>query len=370
MSKLTIIMPVYNAADTLQAAIDSVTAQSYTDISIIIVDDASTDTSLQMMQAAAAGDAGRKMPAMDSHGDAMAAKKSGKKGVSVNSPGGVALEKDSRIKVLTMKSHSGAAAARNAALQAVEADCPYVYFADADDVMAVNAAQVMVDKMESTGADLLTFGYRQMSRKNSSVKEITAPAGSFTGAQIRADYTTYTAQSPCKVLGSCWNKCFRMDIIRRYGVEFGDMPRNEEEVFILRYLEHTETVYNIPDILYDFYPIDLQRAWERLPEDFCEYVELFRKIRLEYAQKWGCDTPKTREFIAGEYWGKMMLGLRLCFNPKKKQDGAEFNRRVKMIMQGLKDIGHVPTSVAGSSIYKLMKVGLTPAVKMMIKRNC
>lgn len=332
MSKLTVIMPVYNAADTFQAAIDSVTAQSYKDITIILVDDASTDSSLQLMQAAAS--------------------------------------KDSRVKVLSLNSHSGSAAARNAALEKVEADCAYVYFADADDVMAADAVQIMVEKMESVNADLLTFGYRQLSRKNSSVKEITAPEASFTGAQIRADYTAYTAQSPCKVLGSCWNKCFRMDIIRKYGVQFADMPRNEEEVFILRYLEHAETVHNIADMLYDFYPIDLQRAWERLPEEFCEYVEQFRKIRLEYAQKWGCDTPKTREFIAGEYWGKMMLGLRLCFNPKKKQDGTEFNRRVKLLMQGLKDTGHVPASVAGSSIYKLMKTGLMPAVKLMVKRSC
>ncbi|MGN0266694.1 MAG: glycosyltransferase family 2 protein [Lachnospiraceae bacterium] len=331
MSIITIITPAYNAGDTIEKAIHSMTSQSYRDLSIILLDDGSEDNTLDIMEQAAA--------------------------------------EDSRIRVLKMGTHHCAASARNTGLQVVPADCKYVYFADADDYLEPNAIEVMVGKMEETGADLLTFGYRQIRRKDGSTKEVTAPEGRFTGAQIRSDYTAYTSDSACKVLGSCWNKCFRMDRIREYEVKFPGLQRNEEEVFIMEYLKYAETICNIPDILYNFYPIDMQRAFERLPESYCQDVEVFRINRLQYAQGWNCDNQKTREFIAKEYWGKMILGLKLCFNPKKPLGNAEFRKRMKQLMNGLKEIGSIPVSVSGSTLYKLMKLGMTPAVKMLLKRG-
>lgn len=328
MSLLTIIMPVYNAEDTLPEAIRGILNQTYKNLEILLVDDGSAD-GVEELVGKLTGD-------------------------------------DKRFQIITQK-HAGSGAARNAALQ--YASGSYVYFADADDVMAPEAARTMVDKMTNPGADLLTFGYRQIRRKTGDVKKISAREGRFSGEQIRSDFTRWTAESPCKVLGSCWNKCFRMDLIKEYGVVFPDLLRNEEEVFIMRYIEHAQDVYNIPDILYNFYPIDLNQAWKRLPENFCEEVEQFRKERLAFARRWNCDNPTTREFIAREYWGKMMLGLKLCFNPEKKAGYGEFARRARMLMSGLSATGNVPASVSGSTIYKLLKKGLIPAAWLLVKKN-
>lgn len=328
MSLLTIIMPVYNAQDTFEAALEGILRQTYKNLEILLVDDGSTDGVRKQIEAV--------------------------------------MKQDERIQIITQK-HAGSGAARNAALQV--ATGRLVYFADADDIMAPNAARVMMNKMENPGTDLLTFGYRQINRRTGAVKEVTAKEGRFSGEQIRSDFTKWTADSPCKVLGSCWNKCFRMDIIKEFGVAFPDLKRNEEEVFIMRYIEHVQDVYNIPDILYDFYPIDLEQAWKRLPEDYCEEVEQFRRERMAYARRWNCDNSAAREFIAKEYWGKMILGLRMCFNPKKKFGYSEFSRRVKLLLSGLHDTGNVPASITGSTIYKLMKRGLTPAVWVLMKRS-
>ncbi|MDO5410612.1 MAG: glycosyltransferase family 2 protein [Lachnospiraceae bacterium] len=330
MSLLTIIMPVYNAQDTLPAALNGVLNQTYKNLEILLVNDGSTDGIGQLLKRMS--------------------------------------EQDERIQVITQK-HAGSASARNAALQLATGS--FVYFADADDIMAPEAARIMVERMVNPGTDLLTFGYREINRRTGAVKEVTAPEGRFSGEQVRSDYTKWTADSPCKVLGSCWNKCFRMDLIKEYGVVFPDLKRNEEEVFIMRYIEHVQDIYNIPNMLYDFYPIGLRQAWERLPDNFCEEVDKFRKERLAYARKWYCDTPKTREFIAREYWGKMILGLRLCFNPdpKKKKKYGEFARRSKILMRGLDSIGNVPASITGSNIYKLLKKGITPVAWLLIKRS-
>ena len=328
MSLLTIIMPVYNAQETFQAALDGIRRQTYKNLEILLVDDGSTDGIRKQIE------------------DVM--------------------KQDKRIQIITQK-HAGSAAARNAALQI--ASGRLVYFADADDIMAPNAARVMLNKMENPGTDLLTFGYREVNRKTGAVKEVTAEEGRFSGEQIRSDFTKWTSDSSCKILGSCWNKCFRMDIIKEYGVAFPDLQRNEEEIFIMRYVEHIQDAYNIPDMLYDFYPIDLELAWKRLPDNFCEEVDLFRKERLAFARQWGCDTPVTREFIAKEYWGKMMLGLRMCFNPEKKTGYGEFVRRVKMLLAGMEDTGDIPSSITSSTLYKLMRRRWNLLVWMLVKRS-
>ena len=53
---ISVLMPVYNAADTLATAVDSIIAQHETSWELIMVDDGSTDTSPTIMAAYAQGD--------------------------------------------------------------------------------------------------------------------------------------------------------------------------------------------------------------------------------------------------------------------------------------------------------------------------
>jgi glycosyltransferase involved in cell wall biosynthesis len=53
---VSIVMPFWNAADTLAAAIDSVLAQSFSDFELILFDDGSTDESLEIARGSAARD--------------------------------------------------------------------------------------------------------------------------------------------------------------------------------------------------------------------------------------------------------------------------------------------------------------------------
>lgn len=56
MTEISVIMPVYNAGNFLQQAIDSILQQSFTDFEFLICDDCSNDSSSEILQQAAKRD--------------------------------------------------------------------------------------------------------------------------------------------------------------------------------------------------------------------------------------------------------------------------------------------------------------------------
>ena len=121
MDKVSIILPVYNCEKYVRQTIESVLNQDYKNWELIIVNDASTDHSLEEITKYT--------------------------------------EKDSRIKVHSLPINKGVASARNKALE--HADGRYVAFIDADDLWAKNklSSQIVFMRKHNAGLSHTSYGF-------------------------------------------------------------------------------------------------------------------------------------------------------------------------------------------------------------------
>lgn len=113
---VSIIVPVYNVEAYLRECLDSILAQTYTNLEIILVNDGSTDSSGQICSEYAA--------------------------------------KDTRV-MLIDKPNGGLSSARNAGMQAAKGE--YVYFIDSDDWIQPETVSACVQAMGDTNADFCFF---------------------------------------------------------------------------------------------------------------------------------------------------------------------------------------------------------------------
>lgn len=114
---ISVIIPVYNVEDYLHVCLNSILKQSYEDFEIICIDDASTDSSLEILE--------------------------------------YFTKKDSRVKILKNDSNRGPGFSRNRGLD--EAKGKYISFLDGDDWFSQDAFEILVEKAEKDNLDLLLF---------------------------------------------------------------------------------------------------------------------------------------------------------------------------------------------------------------------
>lgn len=130
----SIIVPSFNRAGVLVAALDSVLAQSYRPIQIVLVDDGSTDDTAAVFKAW-----------IDRHGT-----------------------HDFRGEYL-YQANAGAGAARNAGIRRSEGD--YIQFLDSDDSLHADRLERLVATFESTGCDYIETGFEGFSAETGQVVE-------------------------------------------------------------------------------------------------------------------------------------------------------------------------------------------------------
>lgn len=138
---VSIIMPSYNTGKFIAETIDSVIRQTYTDWELIIVDDCSTDDTLEVLKSNSLIDC-------------------------LPGAGGDGIHK-SRIKLFCNEKNSGAAVSRNRALRGARGK--YIAFLDSDDLWAPDKLEKQIRFMEENGYAFTYTKYSEIDESGNSL---------------------------------------------------------------------------------------------------------------------------------------------------------------------------------------------------------
>lgn len=182
--KISIIIPIFNGEHFVQRCIESILAQQYKNIEVILVDDGSTDQTLLCC---------KKM-----------------------------MKKSNKVKVIHTL-NQGVSSARNYALSCATGE--YITFCDIDDYVEKDIYQKMVNILEETDSDMVICGRYDV--LNGQKKKIVYDQNFIWSSQ---EACIRCIEDP-KIMGSVWNKLFRKEIVE--SVNFDETLEYCEDMYYL-----------------------------------------------------------------------------------------------------------------------------------------
>lgn len=204
--RYSVIIPVYNAKETLRRCLDSLVRQQFSDYELLLINDGSTDGSDAICREYA--------------------------------------NTYSCVRYF-VKENGGVSSARNLGLEQAEGE--YILFVDSDDYVSENYFSVISDALDNNVVDLLMFGYCNFGSISAEWDTGEFNENTEVGIAIRVSSAMqqYLFSSLC-------SKAFKRHIIEQYNMCFAnDLAIGEDQAFIFTYAMHIRSIGSIEDHLYN-----------------------------------------------------------------------------------------------------------------------
>lgn len=239
---ISIIIPAYNVQEYLQECLESILAQSYKDIEVIVVNDGSTDGTRTLAEKFVAAD---------------------------------------RRVTLINQENAGLSVARNTGINNTSGE--FLMFVDSDDCLMPGAIQTLFDTLQATDADIAIGAY---TADRYACKQGNAPQSAYRVNAHQAVETILYQTYPKVFNNSAWGKIYRRDVIgeERFtpGLYFEDIDFFHRVFLKCDIVGVTHaTVYfyrQIPTSIlhtFSFKRTDVLKITERLEDTFRHDTKLF-----------------------------------------------------------------------------------------------
>lgn len=237
---LSIIIPVYNSEKYLTECIESLINQSYEDIEIILVDNNSTDNSINICREFR--------------------------------------KKDGRIIILSEKK-KGAAAARNCGIKAAKGK--YITFVDSDDYVQNDAYRILIEIIEKNNCDAVCFSFCNVDEDGNRLnwyepclQKYTRRKDIFTGKEVAGIFLTSR-----DIEGFGWNKIFQTSYIRDNNFCFDeDKTAYEDIVLCFNAILGCNKVALCEEKLYSYRQVPLSLTHTNYMKKNMEYADSVAQI--------------------------------------------------------------------------------------------
>ena len=231
MAKVTVIIPVHNVENYIEKCVSSVTAQTFEDIEIILINDASKDKSLEICNELAA--------------------------------------KDMRIKVISFNQNRGVSSARNIGIENTSA--PYIMFIDSDDWVDKDYVKTMYETISENDYDMVccTFSYEFEDGSPSKTNRL----------KKSGEFDRETAIKYCNmgyaVFGCACNKIIKTALAGRFDV---NVSIGEDYTFAIEYLKKSKKVYQLDMPLYHYLQRKTSATYKGYNDSYIKNLKNFDKI--------------------------------------------------------------------------------------------
>lgn len=230
---ISIIVPVYNAEKYICRCVESILKQSYCDFELILVDDGSMDSSLELCTLFA--------------------------------------QKDSRIRVIHQK-NQGVSSARNCGISIARGD--YIAFVDIDDYIHKDMLKKMLFQIQNTDAEIAVCDSVAVLSDDEMELETIHTLEDNRILEKNLVHPSILVE----LAGAVWRCLYSADLIRKNNIIFPlGLKISEDRIFNLYAMGYAERIVYLKDVLY-YRTLNEESAVHRYHSNYMEIVE---KGRLE-----------------------------------------------------------------------------------------
>lgn len=234
--KVSIIIPVYNVEKYIARCLDSVINQTYQDIEIIVVNDATPDNSMAIIKEYAA--------------------------------------KDSRIRIVNNPRNMGLMMTRKSGYTVVRGD--YLTFVDSDDYLPLNAIELLLTKAQETGADIVSGVVKSLyANGNESCSTNSLPFGN-------NPESVFKAMLSSKFLHILCSRLFRATLFSQYDyISYENMTNAEDACLFYQVVGHVKLVECVTEPVYYYIENSDSATHSRLSLAQIRSIVRANKVRLQ-----------------------------------------------------------------------------------------
>lgn len=206
VTKVSVIIPVYNTAKFLERCLNSLVEQTLKAIEIICIDDGSTDNSIEILETFS--------------------------------------KNDNRIKIFHTE-HFGPSFARNLGISNAHGE--YISFVDSDDWLDKNFLENLYYAAISTNSDISVGGIIRQHKFNRTIKL------SFDKILTTDDVNLKFELCDVPELSYVWNKIYKLEKLKNLNLKFEEGIFFEDCIFTPQVLFYTDKMTVVPDSYYHYW---------------------------------------------------------------------------------------------------------------------
>jgi len=273
--KVSVIVPVYNAARTIRRTMDSLLKQSLKEMEIIVVNDGSTDNTAEIVSEY--------------------------------------MQKNPQIKMLTQE-NAYVGAARNHGQR--EARGEYIAFIDADDTLSENFYEKMYETAKKNDADVVAAEHVVSVWEKENREELYLEREKFTDKDVIEDLADYRAH----VLGYLWDKIYRADFLREHNI-WGTLRRTpaEDNYFTTQVLLYADKMYVAKGTTHYYWRGAASETGIKYTSVKDEIIEMFGDLEQLMAEADVSEEKKQSFFVAvAQIRQKMLANYFDCLKDEDK----------------------------------------------------